>query len=107
PRAVRGAPRPRSIPAEDAIMAQKKMMTAMFRDRVDAQTAHERLHDLGYSSAEINVLMSDATRAKYLPRGQDEAPLQASSQVLAGAGAGGAIGTAVGATLAAVLAAGT
>jgi hypothetical protein len=86
---------------------RKKMMTAMFRDRVDAQAAHERLLDLGYASAEINVLMSDATRAKYFPKGQDEAPLQAGSAALPGAGVGGAIGTAVGATLAAVMAIGT
>jgi hypothetical protein len=88
-------------------MTSKKMVTAMFRDRVDAQTAHERLYGLGYTAAEINILMSDTTRARYFPPAKDEAPLRPSSQALEGVGVGGAIGTAVGATLAAVMAVGT
>ena len=87
-------------------MAHKKMVTAVFRDRYDAERAFDYLHGLGYLDTEINVLMSDRTRAAYYPA-KDESKHAAGSMATEGMGVGGAIGTAVGATLAAVAAIGT
>jgi len=91
-------------------MAEKKkmkMVTAIFRDRLEAEAAFDYLHGLGYNSTEINVLMSDKTRLTYYPETVDEGKHSAGSKAAEGLGIGGAIGTAVGATLAAVAAIGT
>jgi hypothetical protein len=84
----------------------KKMATGVFRDRYDAERAFDYLHTKGYLDSEINVLMSDRTRAAYYPTKSDEKH-QAGNLATEGMGVGGAIGTAVGATLAAVLTIGT
>src|SRR5437660_9397556 len=86
--------------------ARKKMVTAVFRDRLHAQAAFDWLHEQGYTSNEISILMSDKTRAAYFPH-EGEKPMSADTKAAEGVGVGGAIGTAVGATLAAVLAIGT
>jgi hypothetical protein len=85
---------------------KKKMVTSVFRDRVSSQNAYNWLLNRGYNSSEINVLMSDTTRANYFP-GDKEEPIAAGTQATEGMGVGGAIGTALGATLAAVAAIGT
>ena len=89
-------------------MAKKreKMITAVFRDPVNAQRAHDALRRRGYTDAEINVLMSDKTRSTYFS-GQEPGSIKTGSMATEGMGVGGAIGTAVGATLAAVAAIGT
>jgi hypothetical protein len=87
--------------------AKKKMLTAVFCDRVNAQTAYDRLVSHGYTNSEINVLMSDTTRSTYFSNERDEARHDVGSHATEGMGVGGAIGTAVGATLAAVAAIGT
>ena len=83
----------------------KKMVTAAFRRRFDAEAAHEWLRDRGYTSKDINVLMSDATR-KTLREDADE-NIAVGSMAAEGVATGGAIGTAIGATLAAIAAIGT
>jgi hypothetical protein len=83
-----------------------KMVTAVFRDRLHAQAAFDWLHEQGYTSNDISILMSDKTRAAYFPH-EGEKPMTADTKAAEGVAAGGAIGTAVGATLAAVLAIGT
>jgi hypothetical protein len=83
---------------------KQKMVTAVFRDRANAQLVYDELVSRGYTPKEINVLMSDATRASYFA-GKHET-LRPNTAVAEGMAAGGAIGTAVGATLAAVLAVG-
>jgi hypothetical protein len=82
------------------------MVTAVFRDRLHAQAAFDWLHEQGYTSSDISILMSDKTRAAYFPH-EGEHPLTADTKAVEGVGVGGTIGTAVGATLAAVLALGT
>ena len=86
--------------------SKQKMLTAVFRDRVNAQTAYDRLVNRGYSNTEINVLMSDTTRSTYaaVPEGERHAM---GNHAAEGMGVGGAIGTAAGATLAAVATIGT
>src|SRR5437016_12476642 len=88
-------------------MAERpKMLTAVFRDRVNAQTAYDRLVNRGYTNTEINVLMSDTTRSTYYAADKSERH-DVGTHAAEGMGVGGAIGTAVGATLAAVVAIGT
>ena len=86
---------------------RKKMVTAVFCDRADAQSAHDRLLARGYPAEEINVLMSSATQEHYVAAERHGGRLLANSAAVEGMGVGGAIGTAVGATLAAVMAIGT
>ena len=81
----------------------KRMVTGVFRDRYDAERAFDYLHTAGYLDSEINVLMSDRTRASYYP-GKEHEKHEAGTLAAEGMGVGGAIGTAVGATLAAVAA---
>jgi hypothetical protein len=82
----------------------KKMVTAVFRDPVNAQRAHDSLRKRGYSDSEINVLMSDKTRSTYFS-GAEPGTIKAGTMATEGLGVGGAIGTAVGATIAAIVAA--
>ena len=84
----------------------KKMVTGVFRDRYDAERAFDYLHTKGYLDSEINVLMSDRTRAAYYPN-KTEDKHNAGTMATEGMGVGGAIGTALGATLAAIAAIGT
>ena len=85
---------------------RKKMVTAVFRDPVNAQRAHDWLRKHGYTDTEINVLMSDKTRSTYFS-GQEPGSIKTGTKGAEGMGVGGAIGTAVGATLAALVAIGT
>lgn len=88
------------------MVKQQKMLTAVFRDRHTATQTYEWLQQRGYSSSDINVLMSDSTRAAF--EGNDaERRIKAGSRAAEGIAAGGAIGTAVGATVAAIAAVGT
>jgi len=86
---------------------KQKMVTAVFRTRTDAQTTYEWLRQRGYSSQEINVLMSEGTHAAFLSTEAKEHKLNAGSEAAEGVGIGGAIGTTVGATLGAILAIGS
>src|SRR5262245_14885186 len=86
--------------------SKQKMVTAVFRDRYNAERAFEALRRRGYRDNEINVLMSETTRATYYSE-REQGKLSAGSKVGEGAAVGGAVGTAVGAGIAAVLALGT
>ena len=93
-------------------MAKKdRMVSGVFRNRVDADRAFDRLLGMGYLESEVSVLMSDTTRANYYATAAGNKPaegkIQAGSHATEGMGVGGAIGTAVGAAIAAVLAIGT
>jgi hypothetical protein len=47
---------------------KKKMVTAVFRNQVDAERAFEALQEMGYLEREIDVLMSEKTRADWYLR---------------------------------------
>lgn len=84
------------------------MVTAVFRDRIKAQKTYDWLLDHGYTSSELNVLMSDKTRATHFRAEEgEEEPMKAGNQAVEGMAVGGAIGTAVGASIAAIMAIGT
>jgi hypothetical protein len=88
-------------------MAKKtKMLTAVYRDRDAANRAYEWMEQHGYAPHEINVLMSDRTRAFYGNTGP-EGKMKAGDKSIEGVATGGSIGTAVGATIGALLALGT
>jgi hypothetical protein len=87
--------------------SKQKMVTAVFRDRVDSQNAYEWLRNRGYTPQEINVMMSESTRSAYVVEDEREERNAARTEAAEGVGVGGAIGTALGATLGAVLAVGT
>ncbi len=87
---------------------QDRMVVGVFRNRVDADRAFDRILGLGYLENEISVLMSDTTRANYYDTSREnhgkEHKHHAGSMAAEGLGVGGAVGTAIGAALAAVLA---
>src|SRR5262249_51698959 len=85
---------------------RKKMVTAVFRDRYNAELAFEALRGRAYRDNEINVLMSELTRATYYSE-KEHGKMSSGSKAGEGAAVGGAVGTAVGAGIAAVLAIGT
>jgi len=94
---------------EEIVMAtasKQRMITAVFRDRLNADAAWTWLTSRGYTAQEINMLMSESTKARYYTSTQ-EGSIGTSSHAAEGAAAGGAIGTAVGATAAAIAAIGT
>src|SRR5262245_26322180 len=84
---------------------RKKMVMAVFRDRASAEQAFDYLHGMGYRDSEINVLMSDRTRATYYAttENKDRSKHEAGTLATEGMGVGGAIGTAIGAAVAAAL----
>lgn len=80
------------------------MMTALFRDRVDAENAYQALLDRGYERNDISILMSEDTRRTYeTTRGETELGNKAAE----GTGVGAAIGGTVGAIIGAIAAIGT
>src|SRR5207247_8972840 len=86
--------------------SKKKMLTAVFPNRFNAEHAYEVLRRRGYADSEINILMSEHTRVTYYSR-REEGKMSAGSKAGAGAAVGGAVGTALGAGRAALLAVGT
>ena len=93
-----------------------RMVSAVFKDRLDAERAFDYLYRKGYVDTEINVLMSENTRSSFYGLDRDASKEtsdeareadEPATMATEGMGVGGAIGTAVGATLAAVAAIGT
>ena len=63
---------------------REKMVTVVFRDRVNAQNAYESLRECGYMPGEINLLLSDATRSTFLPTKKDHEPIEPGNQAVEG-----------------------
>ncbi len=81
-------------------MAKARLVTALFKSKIAAESAVDALLKRGFSRDDISVLMSDATRSK-------EFALQTRTHAADGLGIGSAVGGAVGAVLAAIAAVGT
>ncbi len=81
-------------------MAKPKLVTALFKSKVSAESAVDALLKRGFTRDDISVLMSDATRTK-------EFAIQTRTHAADGLGIGAAAGGAVGAVLAAIVAVGT
>jgi hypothetical protein len=82
------------------------MVTGVFRNRTTAGETYAWLLNRGYRADEINVLMTEKTRAGFGTKGE-EGQIKAGSKTAEGMATGGAVGTAVGAGAAAIAAIGT
>lgn len=85
----------------------KNMVLGVFRDHAAAQNCVDALYAHGYTTSDINVLMSEHTRLTHFGKVDEREYAHSDNMSLEGAGVGGAIGTAVGASLAAIAAIGT
>jgi hypothetical protein len=85
---------------------RENMLTAVIRDRETATEIYDWLQQRGYSTSEINILMSDRTHAAFGDKGT-QGKIKSNDMGAEGVAAGGTIGAAVGATIGAVLAIGT
>jgi uncharacterized protein YjbJ (UPF0337 family) len=85
--------------------ARRSTVSGLFRDRESAEQAYRSLSDRGYSTDDVNIVMSDDTRKKHF--GDATSDTELGSKALEGAGVGGAIGGTTGAILAAIAAVGT
>lgn len=81
-------------------MADRKLITGLFRSRAAAEAAVRELSGMGYRQEDITLLMSDATREK-------EFGIEGGTKAAQGAAVGGAVGGTTGAVLAAIAAVGT
>src|SRR5688572_15308524 len=73
------------------------LVTGLFSDREDAESAYRSLRLRGYSDDEINIMMSNETRDKYLVKDPNSEVI--GTKAGEGAGIGGAIGGTLGAIL--------
>ena len=81
------------------------LATRMFNDRPSAEREYTALGARGYSSKDINVLMTEEGRKRHFGEGAPNTEL--GTKALEGAGVGGGIGAVAGGTLAAIAAAAT
>ena len=85
--------------------ARHGIVSGIFRDSDDAESAYSELRERGYGQEEITVLMSEQARDEFFP--SEDVVDETERKTLEGTGAGGAIGAAVGAVAGALAAIGT
>ena len=81
------------------------LVTGLFPDRESAEAAYGNAEARGYTRDDMNLVMSDETRARHFA--SDQATTELGNKAAEGAGVGGAIGGTVGAVAAAIAAVGT
>ncbi len=86
-------------------MNETPLMTGLFPDRESAERGYNALSERGYSSKDVNLVMSDDTKERHFAAAGTETEL--GNKAAEGAGVGGAIGGTLGAIAAAVAAVGT
>jgi hypothetical protein len=84
---------------------ERRYVTGMFLNRVDAENAYNELTSRGYSHDDINIIMTDEARKKHFDG--EGVKTEMGNKALEGAGTGSAIGTALGAIGGAIAAIGT
>lgn len=84
-----------------------RLVTGLFPDRESAEAAYGTAHERGYSKDDVNLVMSDKTRAQHFTGTTAGKPTELGNKAAEGAGVGGAIGGTVGAIAAAIAAIGT
>ncbi len=82
------------------------MVTGMFSDRESAENAYNTLSERGYTSDEIDLIMTDETRKKHFSD-EDVEETEIGTKAAEGAGKGSAIGGTVGAIVGVIAALGT
>jgi hypothetical protein len=90
---------------QETPMNEAPLMTGLFPDRDSAERGYNALSERGYSSNDVNVVMSDDTKKRHFTAAGTETEL--GNKAAEGAGVGGAIGGTLGAIAAAVAAVGT
>lgn len=85
--------------------SEDRYLSGMFRDRESAERIYKNLHERGYTTDDINLVMTDETRKKYFDDKEDVSDL--GTKAMEGAGAGSAIGGTVGAVVGIIAAIGT
>lgn len=85
--------------------ARKPLVTGLFPDRASAEAAYNAAHTRGYSTDDVNLVMSDDTRTLHF--GDTSVETELGTKAAEGAGIGGAIGGTLGAIAAAIAAVGT
>ncbi len=88
----------------DIDVDQDSVVTGMFNDPESAEKAYKSLHERGYKTEDINVVMSDETKKKHFEK---KGETEIGTKALSGAGTGSAIGGTLGAIAGAVAAIGT
>ncbi len=89
----------------DKKKSNKQMVTGMFTDLESAESAYKALRDKGYTTDEINLIMSDETRKKHFST--DLKNTEMGTKAAEGLGAGSAIGGGIGAIAGVIAALGT
>ena len=87
-------------------MADPRLVTGLFPDRDSAERAYSSIASRGYDRDDVNLVMSDETRARHFAP-DTGVTTELGTKAAEGAGIGGAIGGTVGAIAAAVAAVGT
>ena len=83
----------------------RRVLTGMFRDRDSAERAYNSLSTRGYSTDDVDIVMSDDARKRHFGDGTPDTEL--GDKTMEGAGTGSAIGGTLGAIAGAVAAIGT
>ncbi len=78
----------------------RRMVTGMFTDPQSTENAYNTLHERGYTTDDINLVMSDETRKKHFSG--DAAETEIGTKAAAGLGTGSAIGGAIAGVVAAI-----
>lgn len=81
------------------------MLTGMFSDRESTENAYNSMQNKGYTKDDINLVMSDETRAKYFSGKEEDTEI--GTKAAEGAGKGSAIGGTIGAVAGIIAAIGT
>lgn len=84
-----------------------RLVTGLFPDRASAESAYGSAHERGYSTDDVNMVMSDDTRKRHFTGTGAGQETELGNKAAEGAGIGGAIGGTIGAIAAAVAAIGT
>lgn len=84
-----------------------RLVTGMFPDRDSAEAAYGSAHERGYSTKDVDLVMSDKTRDTHFTGSTAGRQTELGNKAAEGAGIGGAIGGSVGAIAAAIAAVGT
>jgi uncharacterized protein YjbJ (UPF0337 family) len=91
-----------------SLRSESRYVTGLYRSPEDATRAYEGLTSRhGYKAEDVDVLMSDETRARYFGEAEPGQELKSGSKMAEGLGKGSAIGGGVGAALATFFAVGS
>lgn len=87
-------------------MSNKTYVTGLFKDRDSAEKAYQSVTERGYTSDDVNLVMTDETRQRHFAT-TGTVTTELGNKAAEGAGVGGAIGGTLGAIAGAVAAIGT